>query len=185
MLHGGFKPELAIYVRLELLEGLSILYGGGNKVAARGSLLSAQAKWQQLAVSDDALAQLLSMGFTASEVSGSLQVSYHQKATCHTAVLTTVCAWQPSPQASRHTDHLLWTCNAYNVQASRALRFCSGDVQGAAAFLLQQRQQAAERQQADRKRRAIRKGAPPQASKPSCITSCAVCHSMRNVMPIE
>jgi hypothetical protein len=75
VLHGGFKPELAIYVRLELLEGLSMLYGGGDKVAARGSLLSAQAKWQQLAVSDDALAQLLSMGFTASEVSGSLRVS--------------------------------------------------------------------------------------------------------------
>jgi hypothetical protein len=60
------------------------------------------------------------------------------------------------------------------MQASRALRFCSGDVQGAAAFLLQQRQQAAERQQADRKRRAIRKGAPPQARKPSCITSSAI-----------
>jgi hypothetical protein len=73
VLHGGFKPELAIYVRLELLEGLSMLYGGGDKLAARGSLLSAQAKWQQLAVSDDALAQLLSMGFTASEVSGTLR----------------------------------------------------------------------------------------------------------------
>ena len=68
MLHGGFQPELAIYVRLELLEGLSALYSGSDKMAARRSLLSAQAKWQQLAVSDDALAQLLSMGFTASEV---------------------------------------------------------------------------------------------------------------------
>ena len=73
VLHGGFKPELAIYVRLELLEGLSMLYGSGDKMAARNSLLSAQAKWQQLAVSDDALAQLLSMGFTASEVSGNLK----------------------------------------------------------------------------------------------------------------
>jgi hypothetical protein len=37
-------------------------------MAAHGSLLAAQAKWQQLAVSDDSQAQLLSMGFTASEV---------------------------------------------------------------------------------------------------------------------
>jgi hypothetical protein len=60
------------------------------------------------------------------------------------------------------------------MQASRALRFCSGDVQGAAAFLLQQRQQAAERQQADKRRRAIRKGAPPQARYPvQCAAECS------------
>lgn len=45
-----------------------------------------------------------------------------------------------------------------HLQASRALRFCSGDVQGAASFLLQQRQQASDRRAADRRKRAARIG---------------------------
>lgn len=108
VLHGNFQPELAIYVRLELLEGVSSYYGGGDAAAARERLLSAQAKWRRLAVADDALASLVGMGFTSSE-------------------------------------------------ASRALRFCSGDVGQAAAFVLQQRQVAAERKAADRRKRAARK----------------------------
>lgn len=47
----------------------SAFYGGAvSAAAARESLLSAQVKWQRLAVSDGALASMLAMGFTASEV---------------------------------------------------------------------------------------------------------------------
>lgn len=65
-LHGGFKPELATYVRLEALEGLSLWYCGDSS-AAKTSFLSAEAKWRQLAVSDESLAALAHMGFSSTE----------------------------------------------------------------------------------------------------------------------
>eukprot|EP00850_Spirogloea_muscicola_P008856 SM000048S16568 [mRNA] locus=s48:526308:529491:+ [translate_table: standard] len=65
-LQGGFRPELATYVRLELLEGV-VAYHSGDEAAARSSLLSAQAKLDQLEVSDEALAQLATMGFSLRE----------------------------------------------------------------------------------------------------------------------
>lgn len=66
VLQGGFCPELAVYVRLELLEGV-VAYHGGKSEAARQSLVSAFSKYKQLQVSDEALAQLGAMGFTTLE----------------------------------------------------------------------------------------------------------------------
>lgn len=59
-------------MRLELLEAVSSYYGGGDAAATRERLLSAQAKWRRLAVADDALASLVGMGFTSSEVGSAM-----------------------------------------------------------------------------------------------------------------
>ncbi|KAG6556968.1 hypothetical protein Mapa_001384 [Marchantia paleacea] len=74
VLQGGFCPELAVYVRLELLEGV-VAYHSGRSEAARQSLTSAQQKYQQLQVSDEAVAQLASMGFTPKESRRALRMS--------------------------------------------------------------------------------------------------------------
>lgn len=74
VLQGGFYPELAIYVRLELLEGVAAFHSGLNEVA-KNSLLSAQNKYNQLQVSDEGLALLLGMGFTTRESQRALRVS--------------------------------------------------------------------------------------------------------------
>ena len=58
---------LCRYVRLELLEGVGLFYQG-ETAAALQKLQSAQAKLQRLSVSDEALAELTDMGFTAAEV---------------------------------------------------------------------------------------------------------------------
>ncbi|OAE21604.1 hypothetical protein AXG93_939s1110 [Marchantia polymorpha subsp. ruderalis] len=74
VLQGGFCPELAVYVRLELLEGV-VAYHSGRSEAARQSLTSAQQKFQQLQVSDEAVAQLANMGFTTKESRRALRMS--------------------------------------------------------------------------------------------------------------
>ncbi|KAJ7541608.1 hypothetical protein O6H91_10G067200 [Diphasiastrum complanatum] len=74
VLQGGFCPELAIYVRLELLEGV-VSYHSGLQQIAQQSLISAQKKYQQLQVSDEALVLLAGMGFTTKESIRGLRVS--------------------------------------------------------------------------------------------------------------
>ncbi len=55
------------YVRLELLEGVAAYYSG-DKALAREKLQSSEQRWQQLQVSDERLAELMSMGFKSQEV---------------------------------------------------------------------------------------------------------------------
>lgn len=74
VLQGGFCPELALYVRLELLEGV-VAYHSGQLEAAKGSLLSAQKKFEELQISDEAVAALAQMGFSMKEARRSLRVS--------------------------------------------------------------------------------------------------------------
>ena len=54
------------YVRLELLEGVAAYYSG-DKAIALTKLRSSQQRWQQLQVSDERLAELMSMGFNSQE----------------------------------------------------------------------------------------------------------------------
>ncbi|DBB10937.1 hypothetical protein WJX82_008688 [Trebouxia sp. C0006] len=70
-LHGNFCPELAIYVRLELLQGVAAFHSGDSKASLH--LASALAKWQRLQVSDESLATLASMGFTTSQATRALR----------------------------------------------------------------------------------------------------------------
>ncbi|KAG0590476.1 hypothetical protein M758_1G109800 [Ceratodon purpureus] len=74
VLQGGFCPELALYVRLELLEGV-VAYHSGQADSARTSLLSAQEKFEQLQLSDEQVAALAQMGFSMKEARRSLRVS--------------------------------------------------------------------------------------------------------------
>ncbi len=55
-------------MRLELLEGI-VAFHCGNRTLARRCLQSAQAKWEQLQVSDDQLAALAAMGIGTQLVS--------------------------------------------------------------------------------------------------------------------
>ncbi|GJN01557.1 hypothetical protein PR202_ga18832 [Eleusine coracana subsp. coracana] len=54
--------DIVCYVRLELLEGV-VAYHNGHSEKARGSLTSAQAKYLQLQVPDEAISMLTEMGY--------------------------------------------------------------------------------------------------------------------------
>ncbi|KAK3141343.1 hypothetical protein QOZ80_4BG0332650 [Eleusine coracana subsp. coracana] len=62
LLQAGRQADLAIYVRLELLEGV-VAYHNGHSEKARGSLTSAQAKYLQLQVPDEAISMLTEMDY--------------------------------------------------------------------------------------------------------------------------
>ncbi|PNH08776.1 NEDD8 ultimate buster 1 [Tetrabaena socialis] len=71
----SFSPELATYLRLEVLEGLVAYYGGENRATAESCFRAAQAKWQRLQVSDEALAILQHMGYGLQESRRGLRFS--------------------------------------------------------------------------------------------------------------
>jgi hypothetical protein len=71
-LQGGFAPEMGLYVRLELLEGVAA-YHAGDKRAAREKLTAAHDRWKSLQLSDEALASLAGMGFGSREASRGLR----------------------------------------------------------------------------------------------------------------
>ena len=65
-LQNGFTPEMGLYVRLELLEGVAAYHTGDTKVAHE-KLLAARDRLSSLQLSDDSLASLRAMGFTEQE----------------------------------------------------------------------------------------------------------------------
>lgn len=71
-LQGGFAPEMGLYVRLELLEGVAAYHGGDWEVA-RSKLTAARDRWKSLQLSDDSLAALAGMGFGESEATRGLR----------------------------------------------------------------------------------------------------------------
>ncbi|XP_038988957.1 NEDD8 ultimate buster 1 isoform X2 [Phoenix dactylifera] len=74
LLQAGRYAELAIYVRLELLEGV-VAYHSGHFEKARKALSSAQAKYVQLQVSDEALSLLMGMGYKEREAKRALRMT--------------------------------------------------------------------------------------------------------------
>ncbi|XP_057431118.1 uncharacterized protein LOC130723981 [Lotus japonicus] len=62
ILQGGCYPELALHLRMELLEGV-VAYHTGQLEKSRNVLASARAKFAQLQVPDEALSLVMSMGF--------------------------------------------------------------------------------------------------------------------------
>ncbi|KAJ4813765.1 NEDD8 ultimate buster 1 [Rhynchospora pubera] len=61
-LQAGRQADLAIYLKLELLEGV-VAYHNGDFEKAQESISSAQIKFNQLQVPDEALSLLMSMGY--------------------------------------------------------------------------------------------------------------------------
>ncbi|GAB2300271.1 hypothetical protein Dimus_034306 [Dionaea muscipula] len=74
LLQDGSSPELALYLRLELLEGI-VAYYGGELEKSRQLLTSAQTKLSKLQVSDEALSLLVSMGFEDYEIKRALRMN--------------------------------------------------------------------------------------------------------------
>ncbi|CAL5070354.1 unnamed protein product [Urochloa decumbens] len=74
VLQAGRQADLAIYVRLELLEGV-VAYYNGHAERARGSLTSAQAKYLQLQVPDEAISMLMDMGYEARSAKRALKMT--------------------------------------------------------------------------------------------------------------
>lgn len=62
LLQAARHADLAIYVRLELLEGV-VAYHNGQTEKARDALSSAQSKFLQLQVPDEAITMLMEMGY--------------------------------------------------------------------------------------------------------------------------
>jgi len=71
-LQGGFKPELATYVRLELLEGVAA-YHEGDDGRALERLEAARSKWGRLQIEPASIEMLATMGFTRSEATRALR----------------------------------------------------------------------------------------------------------------
>lgn len=74
ILQAGRQADLAIFVRLELLEGV-VAYYNGHTEKARGSLTSAQAKYLQLQVPDEAITMLMDMGYEARSAKRALKMT--------------------------------------------------------------------------------------------------------------
>ncbi|MED6206110.1 hypothetical protein PIB30_023976 [Stylosanthes scabra] len=90
LLQGGRFPELALHLRLELLEGV-VAYHTGQLEKARKALTSAQAKFARLQVSDETLSAVMNMGFkelnakralrmTNQDVGGAIDLLLEEKA---------------------------------------------------------------------------------------------------------
>ncbi|GLC68053.1 hypothetical protein PLESTF_000639800 [Pleodorina starrii] len=71
----AFSPELATYLRLEVLEGLVGYYSGDPRAGVEASFRAAQTKWRRLQVSDEALALLQGMGYDLKESRRGLRLS--------------------------------------------------------------------------------------------------------------
>ncbi|KAJ4842883.1 hypothetical protein Tsubulata_013836 [Turnera subulata] len=74
LLQAGRSSELALYLRLELLEGV-VAYHSGQYDKCRKYLASAQAKFFQLQVPDEALSIVMSMGFKEKDAQRALRMS--------------------------------------------------------------------------------------------------------------
>ncbi|XP_009338397.1 NEDD8 ultimate buster 1 [Pyrus x bretschneideri] len=74
LLQGGRYPELALYLRLELLEGV-VAYHSGQYDKSRKVLTSAQEKFTKLQVPDEALSLVMSMGFKERDSKRALRMS--------------------------------------------------------------------------------------------------------------
>ncbi|KAK9269249.1 hypothetical protein L1049_001019 [Liquidambar formosana] len=77
LLQAGRYPELALHLRLELLEGV-VAYHSGQLEKSRKALTSAHAKFNQLQVPDEALAMLMSMGYKEHKAKRALRMSNQQ-----------------------------------------------------------------------------------------------------------
>ncbi|KAJ0523769.1 putative Ubiquitin-like domain, UBA-like superfamily, Ubiquitin-associated domain-containing protein [Helianthus annuus] len=62
LLHGNAHPELALHLRLELLEGI-VAYHSGDLEKAKRSLNSARSRYLELQVPDEELSMLMGMGY--------------------------------------------------------------------------------------------------------------------------
>ncbi|KAJ6830465.1 NEDD8 ultimate buster 1 [Iris pallida] len=74
ILHAGRHAELAIYLRLELLEGV-VAYHSGKYEESLKALSSAQSKYVQLQVPDEALSLLMNMGYKEKSAKRALRMS--------------------------------------------------------------------------------------------------------------
>ncbi|OIT36111.1 PREDICTED: NEDD8 ultimate buster 1 [Nicotiana attenuata] len=74
LLQKGRYPEIALHLRLELLEGV-VAYHSGQIEKSRKSLTSAQAKFLQLQIPDEALSLLLSMGYKERDAKRALRMN--------------------------------------------------------------------------------------------------------------
>ncbi|KAK8283703.1 hypothetical protein V6Z11_D08G106800 [Gossypium hirsutum] len=74
LLQAGCQPELALHMRLELLEGV-VAYHNGQLDKSKKALTSAQAKFSQLQVRDEALSHVMSMGFKERDARRALRLN--------------------------------------------------------------------------------------------------------------
>ncbi|PKI66748.1 hypothetical protein CRG98_012943, partial [Punica granatum] len=74
VLQGGRHPDIALHLRLELLEGV-VAYHTGQLDNSRKALTSAQAKFVQLKVPDEALSLIMSMGFKEQAATRALRMN--------------------------------------------------------------------------------------------------------------
>ncbi|KAG7636106.1 putative UV excision repair protein Rad23 [Arabidopsis thaliana] len=74
LLQAGQSPEMAIYLRLELLEGV-VAYHTGQNDKALNALKSAHAKFLQLQIPDETLSLVMGMGFQEKDAKRALRLN--------------------------------------------------------------------------------------------------------------
>ncbi|CAN0901124.1 NEDD8 ultimate buster 1 [Linum grandiflorum] len=74
LLQVGNSSGLALYMRLELLEAV-VAYHSGQLEKSRRYLMSAETKFKQLQISDEALSVVMAMGFKGNEAKRALRIN--------------------------------------------------------------------------------------------------------------
>ncbi|KAJ8753232.1 hypothetical protein K2173_017839 [Erythroxylum novogranatense] len=100
LLQAGQSSGLALYLRLELLEGV-VAYHNHQFDKSRRFLVSAQTKFLQLQVSDEALSLVMSMGFKEQDAKRALRM-------CNQVVERAVefCLEEKAKRAQKHEDDI-------------------------------------------------------------------------------
>ncbi|KAJ6759067.1 NEDD8 ULTIMATE BUSTER-1 BS4 PROTEIN [Salix koriyanagi] len=135
LLQAGRTSELALYLRLELLEGV-VAYHSGQFDKSRKFLASAQEKFFQLQVPDEALSLVMSMGFGEGDAKRALRMSNQdiQSAGAETVWSYTFKESCGSPKTDRGGLHRLRApqCGRFEKElAAEALRKNENDTQKA------------------------------------------------------
>ncbi|KAF2583570.1 hypothetical protein F2Q68_00003588 [Brassica cretica] len=100
LLQAGQCPELALYVRLELLEGV-VAYHTGQNDKALNALKSAHAKLLQLQIPDETLSVVMGMGFHEKDAKRALRLNNKDIATSVDFLIE-----ERAKRAQKHKDDL-------------------------------------------------------------------------------
>ncbi|KAG2298053.1 hypothetical protein Bca4012_009262 [Brassica carinata] len=100
LLQAGQCPELALYVRLELLEGV-VAYHTGKNDKALNALKSAHAKLLQLQIPDETLSVVMGMGFQEKDAKRALRLNNKDIATSVNFLIE-----ERAKRAQKHKDDL-------------------------------------------------------------------------------
>ncbi|ETO34949.1 hypothetical protein RFI_02125, partial [Reticulomyxa filosa] len=119
----GFIPELALYVRLNILKALQCFYQN-DLDGARNFVIKAETDWRRLQISDTNLAEMQSMGFTEKEATRALRLcqSNMEEAIQHVFAKRNETRQRDEVRSLQHMGFNEARCRAALIATSKNLR---------------------------------------------------------------